>query len=211
VELDVRTTRDGVVVVLHDLDLQRVTAGRDVRHAIDLDAADLLRVELEGGARVPTLADVLDWADASGLLVNVELKHDAPDLLRLTRAVARLLRGRRRVASRVLLSSFEPRLLAYAAALVPEVPRAYLFHEKQRHSKTFVPSLIARGVSAIALHPERTLCTPGRLADWRRAGHLVNVWTVNDPREARDLARLGVDAIITDTPANIRDAVAELR
>jgi glycerophosphoryl diester phosphodiesterase len=57
------------------------------------------------------------------------------------------------------------------------------------------------------VHLERTLTTPGRVEALRRRGLLVNAWTVNDPREARDLAALGVDGLITDAPARIRDAI----
>ena len=201
IELDVRTARDGTVVVVHDLDLARVTSGRDVRKVAQLSTGELSLVELDAGGRVPSLADVLDWADVRGALVNVELKHDTSDRALLARQVARLLRGRAHVAQRVMLSSFEPELLMRCAALCPSVPRAFLFHDKQRFVRTPVVTWIGRAVSAIALHPERTLCDPARVEAWRRSGALINVWTVNDPREANDLGRLDVDGLITDDPA----------
>jgi glycerophosphoryl diester phosphodiesterase len=202
IELDVRTTRDGVVVVLHDLDLKRVTDGRDLRLAASMTATELLAVEHGEGARAPTLADVLDWADAHRMLVNVELKHDVVDRWSLVRGVARLLRGRRRVAERVLLSSFEPRLLAMSRVLMPAVPRAFLVHEKQRLMQMpAAAALAAQGLGAIALNPERTMCSPSTVTALRGSGLLLNVWTVNDPNEARDLALLGVDGLITDDPA----------
>jgi glycerophosphoryl diester phosphodiesterase len=57
------------------------------------------------------------------------------------------------------------------------------------------------------VHPERVLATPERVARWKRAGALVNVWTVNDPDEARRLAALGVDAIISDVPGGVLGAL----
>ncbi|MGZ3424847.1 MAG: glycerophosphodiester phosphodiesterase, partial [Polyangiales bacterium] len=191
IELDVRTSRDGVVVVVHDPDLRRVTEGRDLRKAQDLSSEELGQVELSGGARIPTLESVLDWADSREALVNVELKHDTHDKHALTMGVARLLRGRTRQASRTLFSSFDPELLARIALLLPSVPRAFLFNGDQRFARTAAVGLIARAVGATMLHPERVLCSPARVARFRER-YLVNVWTVNDEREASDLARLGV-------------------
>jgi glycerophosphoryl diester phosphodiesterase len=203
VELDVRQTADGVVVVMHDPDLSRVTSKRDTRSVARITLEALRDVVLDGDARAPTLAEVLAWADAHDMRVNVELKHDVPDERALATATARLLRSHGRAAERVLLSSFQPRLLGWMRALVPKVPRAFLFHEKQRFARTPFVRAIARAVGAVALHPERTLCSPDRVRAWKSHGYLVNVWTVNDVDEARDLADLGVDAIITDDPARV--------
>jgi glycerophosphoryl diester phosphodiesterase len=46
------------------------------------------------------------------------------------------------------------------------------------------------------------------MAGWRRAGALVNTWTVNEGAEALRLSELGVDAIISDTPGAILAALA---
>lgn len=209
IELDVRTTRDGIVVVAHDLDLARVTSRRDLRLVGELHLRELRQVELDGDERVPTLADVLDWAAPLDLRVNVELKHDDPRHLGLVRAVARLLRGRPRVTERVILSSFHPRLLALAAALAPGVPRAFIVHAGQRLAWTHAAVLGAKALGVLAYHPERKLCTPSLVAGWKRAGLVVNPWTVNDAREAVDLAALGVDGLITDDPAGVIAALRE--
>jgi len=207
VELDVRTSSDGVVVVMHDPDLKRLTDGRDTRLCAQLRARELAEIELNNSGRAPTLADVLDWADARRVLVNVELKHDTHDKPSLAKGVARLLRGRARVAQRVIFSSFDPELLARVAVLIPDVPRGFLVHEGQRLARTPVAPLLAKTMGAIALHPERTLCTPDRIASWRAREMLLNVWTVNHGSEASDLARLGIDGIITDDPALILAAL----
>ncbi len=203
IELDVRTTSDGVVVVMHDPDLKRLTGGRDPRLCSTVSAREFADIELNEDGRAPTLADVLDWADTRRVLVNVELKHDAHDKAALASGVAHLLRGRTRVAQRVMFSSFDPELLTRVGMLLPDVPRGFLVHEGQRLAHTRVAPMLAKAMGAIALHPERTLCTPDRVASWRTRGLVLNVWTVNHAREAVDLARLGVDGIITDDPATI--------
>ena len=69
VELDVRGTRDGSVVVFHDVDLARLAG--DPREVAALDRRDLPPV---GGAPIPTLDEALDLILGAGLEVNVEVK-----------------------------------------------------------------------------------------------------------------------------------------
>src|SRR5689334_23918619 len=78
VELDVRPCRSGEVVVIHDPTLVRSTGGRDSRAVADLDLRELREADVGAGERVPLLTEVLDWARASKLCVNVEIKRDVP-------------------------------------------------------------------------------------------------------------------------------------
>jgi glycerophosphoryl diester phosphodiesterase len=145
---------------------------------------------------------VLALARARGLRVNVEMKHDVPDRRVVVRATARALCALDpRVP--VIVSSFHPWMVAAFGALAPRIPRALLVH-RSRWSRTAMA--VGRGIGG-ALHIERTLAQSGTLRALARAGLVVNVWTVNDPREARDLAALGVDGIITDVPGEIRAAL----
>jgi glycerophosphoryl diester phosphodiesterase len=60
---------------------------------------------------------------------------------------------------------------------------------------------------AHAVHPDRAAIDPARCRAWRSRGHAINVWTVNDPQEARRLSRMGIDALISDVPGVIAEAV----
>lgn len=205
IELDVRLCASGEVVALHDPDLARVTAGADPRAAADLPYSELRRVDLGVGVRVPLLGEVLALARARRLAVNVEIKRDVPDRAALVRATARLLHAWD-PAHAVLVSSFDPAMLVLCGALLPRAPRALLV-ARAHWPEAAVRVGPALGVAAV--HLERTLTAPPRLDALRRRGLIVNVWTVNDPAEARDLAKLGVDGIITDAPGRIREALAE--
>jgi glycerophosphoryl diester phosphodiesterase len=175
IELDVRTCGTGEVIVRHD--------------ATRAPLQDLRR---EG---VPTLAEVLSWAWDRDVALNVELKHDVPNRLALIEPTRRALRRSR---GDVLLSSFDPFLLASAAVALPSVRRALLTSRAQRRR---VPSALVATPYIHALHLERTQTQPPVLAALRRRGLRLGVWTVNDPREASDLVALGVQTLITDDPA----------
>ncbi len=209
VEFDVRPCRGGGLVVLHDADLARVSGGRDRRAAGDLEARAFAALPLAGGERAPLADEAVDWALARGLLVNVELKGDAD------RRAGRLRAARLRAASvlalartlarfgysrALLVSSFDPALLAGLRALAPRAQVGLLFQGRRAPWALGPPF-------ARALHPERSLVTPARVAAAARRGALVCAWTVNEAAEARRLAAAGVDALITDRPADVRAAL----
>ena len=203
IELDVRLDGNGRVIVLHDPTLKRVTQGADVRHAEDISSRDLSRLDVGNGERVPTLAEVLSWAHEYDQRVNVELKSDVRNRVLLLHQVARVVRGQ--PLPKLIFSSFHPYFVWWLARRVPELPRAWLVHKEQRVLK-YAPGL--RQLGANALHPEHVLATSARIARLKRDNVLVNTWTVNDPSRARELARDGVDAIISDVPGKILAALS---
>ncbi len=197
VELDVRLDGSGRVVVVHDPDLARVSGGADQRRIRDLSTRELALFRVHGGEPVPALAEVLDWASARAARVNVELKSDVPSLSALVAAVASDVRRSGASAERIFFSSFHPWLVRAMVAALPDYCSCWLIHEKQQAFRT---AALFWSLGAAGVHPEHTLVTAERLQRWRRAGALVNTWTVNAPEEARRLSELGVDALISDNP-----------
>jgi len=206
-ELDVWRCGTGEPVVIHDEDARR-TAGARLR-ATRAPLAELRRLDVGAwkgprwrGERVPLLAEVLEALP--GAVVNVELKSAGAGDPRLAFEVARMLTALR-AEERVVVSSFDYLLLAAFRAAAPQVPTGLLFAPDQRWElrerlgrALLVPS---------AVHPERTLAAPERIAGWLGHGLGVAVWTVDAPEEAEELARHGVTAIITNAPARVREAV----
>jgi glycerophosphoryl diester phosphodiesterase len=64
----------------------------------------------------------------------------------------------------------------------------------------------ALALGAAAVHPLWSLVDAALVAEARRRGLQVNVWTVNDPAAIAALADLGVDGIISDYPERLRPA-----
>lgn len=199
VELDVMRCGTGEVVVFHDWDLRRLggRAEKIARAPIDL----LREVDLGGGETIPLLSDVLEELGPD-MLVNVELKvqghHLGGDL---AAPVIGLLR-RHAMGPRALVSSFHPLELARVRTAAPDILTGYLFHAEQ-----VLPmrrAWPARWLQPAALHPDRTLATPARVAAWHQRGYAVNVWTVDRPDELAALAAAGCDGLITNDPALAR-------
>jgi glycerophosphoryl diester phosphodiesterase len=202
IELDARTCADDVVV-FHDATLDRMSGDRSGRRVRDMPAETLQRMDLGGGARIPSLSLALEWARDRGMAVNVELKHDGSERVALVRTALRLTKQE---GGDVLLSSFDPLLLAMAGALGHRAPRALLVHPEQPWwAYAFQEN--ARPPLVQALHLERTQCEPLSLARYAAKRLRLGAWTVNDPREAQELVRLGIATIVTDSPGTVLDAL----
>jgi glycerophosphoryl diester phosphodiesterase len=104
----------------------------------------------------------------------------------------------------VLVSSFHVPLLALFR-YTSQLETGLLF--KSGHPRPLSRAWFAPLVRPHALHPEHLLVDQTSMARWRARGYAVNVWTVDVPDELRRLARLGVDAIITNDPAAARAAL----
>jgi len=206
VELDVWRCATGEVVVVHDERTGRV-AGTDLA-VPDAPLAALRALDVGAwkgaafrGERLPLLTEVLEALPDA--VVNVELKSRGGDL-RLARAAAGAV-ARAGAAGRVLVSSFDWRLLVAFRLAAPEVPVGLLFDGEHRWRLRLWAALRLLGPSAV--HPDRRLVTAARVARWRARGLAVNVWTVDAPAEALALARLGAAAVITNAPGRIREAL----
>lgn len=207
VELDVMRSASGEVLVFHDDDLARLGGGGAADRVRGMSWQALRGVDLGGGERIPLLSDVIE--ELGPLLVNVELKAEDGLAARLrddglALAVANLI-ARHGAQARVLVSSFDPVLLARFRAHAPRVATGLLFASDQ--SLALKRAWAARLIAPSALHPEAALVSAPGLRRWHAQGYAVNVWTVDDPAELRALAALGVDGLITNRPAAARRVV----
>ena len=107
----------------------------------------------------------------------------------------------------VLVSSFDPALLARARRLAPELARAVLVEPPAEPPAVLD---LCRRLEAAAIHPERTLVTADLVAAAHADDRRVFPWTVNAPDEIRRLIGIGVDGVITDDPATARTVVDAL-
>ena len=192
VELDVRRTRDGVLMLSHD----PVVAGLGV--LIEHTFAEV-RAAVPA---VPTLAEAFDAL--TGLVVNVEIKGfptepDADTERVVARGVVDLVE-QRGLHESVIVSSFELASIDAVRAFDARVTTAWLTMGLPTASA--MPIAAERGHEW--LNPDReTMRGPAADATMREAARLgrrIDVWTVDDPDELRALAAAGVDAIITNVP-----------
>ncbi|GGU92346.1 glycerophosphoryl diester phosphodiesterase [Streptomyces albospinus] len=101
----------------------------------------------------------------------------------------------------VRVMSFSARSLHRVRAAAPDIPGVYLMQFlTPRHRDGRLPpgvGIAGPGVRILRAHPEY-------VAKAHRAGHQVHVWTVNDPSDVELCQELGVDAVITNRPKEVR-------
>ncbi len=193
IELDVRRTADGAMVVHHDA---RLADGRALAHCLRADLPPWL----------PGLAEALDAC--AGAFVNLEIKNDPaePDFDAddgLADVVVAHLAARAEPAATWLISSFRRETIDRCRRADPRLATAWL-------TVGAVDDAVAKAVAAgghAAVHPWEPTVDAATVARGHAAGLAVNVWTCNDTARAVELAGWGVDGICTDEPAAVRQAL----
>lgn len=223
-ETDVHLTRDGEFVVAHDATLERCTDGTGEVAAYTL--AELQRLDAghhfspDGGrtypfrgqgARLPSLRELLRAFPS--LRMNIEVKPDVPGI---EDAFAALLREERAL-ERVCIGS---ELDAVGERLARVLPEACHFYPRDALT-AFV--LAVRMGESVPEDPRYTvldmplyfgevrLVDAALLEAARTRGKWINVWTVDDPGEMRQLIAEGVGGIMTDRPDLLRQVLDEVQ
>lgn len=190
VEFDVRRTKDGVLVIHHDPSVSGVGV------IVELHASEL-------PSYIPTLVEALDAC--VGMEVNIEIKNDErePDFDPDDEVAARVvdLLATREDADAMLISSFRGPTIDAIRSANPELRTGFLFTMPPLSSlrlEAMIRRTAATGHTAI--HPHHRGVTQRMVDQAHEVDLAVNVWTVDDPKRMRSLARIGVDALITNVP-----------
>jgi glycerophosphoryl diester phosphodiesterase len=205
IELDVRLSRDGVPVVVHDPTVDRTTDGTGAVH--ELSAGELK--ELNAGtasepAAVPTLAEVLDLLSGrAGVALEVKNLPSEPAYQPDRESIVEAAHGElARVAfdGPVLVVSFNPSSVAASRALDPAVPTGLLAAEPLPADDAL--ALTLAGGHEMVLPGTRTLTPAGErfVADAHQAGVRVGTWTVDEADQVRRFLDWGVDAVASNDP-----------
>ncbi|MFP4638781.1 MAG: glycerophosphodiester phosphodiesterase [Spirochaetaceae bacterium] len=204
IELDVRLSRDGVPVVIHDPDLLRL-AGSDATIA-ELTVAELAEADVGSwlsrefaGTGIPTLAEVFDTF-GERFYYDIEIKHRSGDPNPLIHAVLHCV-AERSLEGCVLVSSFHPKVVALVRGATRAFPVALIFSAHKD-----VPRTLRRGQGRFFARPDvlkpywgellrPTARTLGRLDSRPRL-----VWTVDGEEAVEAIRGKQVEGIISNDP-----------
>ena len=247
-ECDVRLTRDGHLVCVHDRTVNRTSDGRGLVSELDLPSLEQLDFSSWHG-ELPSSADQLlsdspyhegvaaDRIERGGGVLTLgmllQLVHDADREVRLlietkhptryaglvektlVEELARFgwagrsgpplsLREPPEMTNRVVVMSFAPTAVRRVRLLAPDVPTVLLLERflPQRRAGILPTGVTIAGPGLHLLQAE-----PDFVERAHARGHLVYVWTVDQPRDVEFVLDLGVDTIITDYPHEVRALV----
>jgi glycerophosphoryl diester phosphodiesterase len=225
-ECDIRLTRDGVLVCVHDRKVDRTSDGRGVVSTLELaDLAELdfaswkasqgdrlLEADWEtldrDRTQVLTLERLLQLAldDVRPVELHIETKHPTRYGGLVERALIDLLerygvaRPLTRSVSRVTVMSFAPTSLRRVHTLSPSLPTVLLMDRVpvRYRDGSLPPRVTIAGPSLDILKAH-----PGYVDRVHSAGHRVHVWTVDEPADIDYVLDLGVDAVISNHPRRV--------
>ncbi len=206
VELDVQMTRDGELVVLHDETTDRVSGVSG--WVKDFSLAELKRLSVNRpipgyrAVQIPTLREVYELLKPTGLEINVELKTGIVFYPQMEEKVLGLA-AETGMEERIWYSSFNHYTLRRLRERKQDVRLGMLYADGLYEAAKY-----AEGLGVDALHP--ALCNvqyPDYMEKARQKQLRVHVWTVNEECYLRQMAQLGVDAVITNYPDRAREVL----
>jgi glycerophosphoryl diester phosphodiesterase len=199
VEFDVRTTSDGVPVVIHDRTLERTTTGTGPVWEASYDEVRALDAggwfsPAYAGARVPSLAETIDLLAPADAELLLEIKP--PATVEQVKAILEQVAGRG-LLDRTIVQSFDPEVIALVS---PEVRRGLLRLRLEPETPELAASL---GIVFCNPPVKDVLAQPATVAELTAAGVETMPWTANDPAQWPLLATAGVAGLITDRVAEL--------
>lgn len=205
VENDVHLTKDGVLVICHNYDIDQTSNGTGFICEYTLE--ELRKFDFGSyfsedfaGTQIPTLDEFLDLADAFEI-INIELKSPKQkntDIVRKTiEAVKKF-----NLFDRLIISSFDDRLLVEAKEIDKTVKTGLLYEPSSEKIEAILDDTVgfAKSIGADALHPFVGYVDEDYIEEAHEAGLIVNPWTVNLEKAYRCLKEWDCDGVITDTP-----------
>jgi glycerophosphoryl diester phosphodiesterase len=187
IEFDVRLSRDGVPVIIHDDTLSRT-------HGVRRRVAELTAQELRSFG-VPGLRELFELMAGNGLLLCLEIKSREPELVELCCRIVREFG----FDERVIVDCFDLNILRYV-----DLRKAALFEPRMHSEQSVIDRSLAAGATVLALH--HRMAKPSLVEKAKLAGLMVVVWTVDDPAWVRRARTMGIAALITNDPARMLEA-----
>jgi len=194
-ECDVRRTKDGQLIVIHDKTVDRTTNGKGL--VADMAMAELRQLSAGSwvgpefaGEKLPTLEEALDLAKGKVVLV-IEIKEAGTEDL-----VVEMIRSRE-MSGEVMICSFHYKVGVRMPALEPQIPFSPIIHIPKPAGPEEAVRLAdeAAAVNGAIWAVNYQAITPALVDATHSANMLLEAWTVDDEADMRRLVDLGVDVI----------------
>ena len=195
IEIDVFAVQ-GELIVIHDHHLTRTTNGTGSIYHYSVE--QLMQLDAGRGERIPTLWQVLQLLQNTGLWLNIELKGEntVEPLLALLKKARQELRFD---TQRLLISSFNHHLLAAIKLANPELKLGALTACLPLDYAAFASQL-----HAYAVNCDVGFINQAFVNDAKARGLKVYVYTVDQSDDIKRLQQYGVDGIFSNYPARSR-------
>ncbi len=213
-ETDVHLTKDGIPVICHNYDIDETSDGTGFIEKMTLE--ELRRFDFGSwygeefmGTTIPTLDEFLAVAKKADIRVlNIEIKRPPSRLKELVEKTLAAVEEYG-LTDKLIISSFSVQILRYVKKMAPSVPTGFLYpsNNPQACYPVVWPFAMVPFTKCDAIHPIHNLVWEPLVKWAHKKGMAVNVWTVNEEEDIKRMLLLGVDGIITDNPAFVRETI----
>lgn len=183
IELDVRISKDGKLIVFHDDNLKKVF-GKDVR----VDKTTLKELKTLTEDKIPALDEALDFIDKKVDKILIELKEVGSEKKVIDVVI------KQKLIDRAVIISFHEEALANVRGINKKIETGLVY---ARH-KNPIASVLA--LNAQYLVPLYRFIHTKNIEDAHKRNLKVIVWTINTKNEAKEYIAKGVDGIASDKP-----------
>ena len=203
-EIDVRVTGDGQLIVLHDPSLDRTTDCEGIVREMRLD--EIRQADAGDGERVPILPEVFDLArNRAPILLEIKSDFIAE---RVVQAIADA-----QIEEQVVVQSFNPQTVERVKRLAPHLPSSLLIGElpttpSRVRARSLVSQVLEVGANTLSIW--HATLTPSLIEEMRKRGIAVWAWTVDEEITMRDLAMMGVQGLVTNYPDVLNNVLDDL-
>ncbi len=186
IEVDVRLSKDGQIVVIHDDSVDRTTNGKGYVENLKLE--ELKKLDAGKGERIPTLQEVINAVRNKAILI-IEIK-----VLKIEDSLVKIIE-KEGIEKEVVITSFYHPILRKIKELNPTIKTGVIFK-----CHPVKPVDLALNANSDSLFPEHKYVSEEMVKEAHENDLKIYPWTIDDPNRANQLIEMGVDGIVTNKP-----------
>ena len=191
IELDVRLTSDGELIVIHDETIDRTSNGTGFVNQFSL--REIKKFRIDSKHEIPTLLEVLELVNKK-CFINIELK-EIETAEKVVALIEDFVTNKNWNYSDFLVSSFNWHAIQNVRFLNPDIPIGVLTESDLEMAFTF-----AKFLKASTIIPHYLLLNDPEIQEIQEAGIKIFAWTVNENDTIEKMKTLNINGIISDFP-----------
>ena len=209
IELDVQLTKDGEVVIIHDETIDRTSDGTGF--VCDYTYEELIKYDFSGSyigkvekQKLPLLKDYFEMVKDINIISNIELKNSIIDYKDIERKVYDLI-IEYGLKDKVIISSFNHESIIRMKKIDESIVCGFLVDYIMLDAPTYT-----KKYNVECFHPSGYGLTKEKVESLKNQGIEVNVWLGSHYIDYKELIDMGIDALISDNPDQVKEIISNL-
>lgn len=190
IEMDVRRSADGYLVIMHDETVDRTTNGHGKVSEMTLE--ELKALDAGKGQKIPTLQEAIDFTKGKAKAV-IEIKQEGTEV-DVMDAVER-----NDIVNAAMVASFHTYSIRRVKELSPRIMTAAIVSRLPVDFKE-----LALDIMADSIFMRKDIVSPAIIEEAHKNGFTVNVWNEDTPEEIKKYSAMGPDMMSSNYPDRLK-------